>query len=77
LSDPSLAFQELLDKKNLLSFLWAAFAVALSIPAHADVKPVLLVLTSHGELGDTGKKTGFSSQNSRTRLRSLKKRDLR
>lgn len=46
-------------KKILLSFLCAAFAVALSLPAHADVKPVLLVLTSHGELGDTGKKTGF------------------
>ena len=46
-------------KKILLSFLCAAFTVALSLPAHADVKPVLLVLTSHGELGDTGKKTGF------------------
>lgn len=46
-------------KKIRLSFLCAAFTVALSLPAHADVKPVLLVLTSHGKLGDTGKKTGF------------------
>lgn len=46
-------------KKIPLSFLCAAFALALFLPAHADAKPVLLVLTSHGELGDTGKKTGF------------------
>ncbi len=59
MSDPSLAFQELLHEKNPPLVLCAAFAVALSIPAHADVKPVLLVLTSHGELGDTGKKNGF------------------
>jgi hypothetical protein len=34
--------------------------LALSLPAHADVKPVLLILTSHGALGDTGKKQGFT-----------------
>jgi len=27
--------------------------------SHAGTKPVLIVLTSHGELGDTGKRTGF------------------
>ena len=46
-------------KNILFLFLYVALAVALSFPAKADGKPILLVLTSHGELGDTGKKTGF------------------
>ena len=46
-------------KKNILHFLCVGLALSLSLSAHADAKPVLLVLTSHGELGDTGKQTGF------------------
>jgi putative intracellular protease/amidase len=46
-------------KKNILFLLCAALGFALSLPVRADAKPVLLVLTSHGELGDTGKQTGF------------------
>lgn len=46
-------------KSILFLFLHAALAIALSLPAKADGKPILLVLTSRGELGDTGKKTGF------------------
>jgi putative intracellular protease/amidase len=33
--------------------------VFLAAVAHAGTKPVLIVLTSHSELGDTGKQTGF------------------
>ncbi|WP_226895387.1 type 1 glutamine amidotransferase domain-containing protein [Luteolibacter marinus] len=40
----------------------ATFLISLSLPAMADdaaAKSVLLVLSNHSELGDTGKKTGF------------------
>lgn len=32
---------------------------AMAITSQAETKPVLIVLTSHGQLGDTGKPTGF------------------
>jgi putative intracellular protease/amidase len=31
----------------------------MAFPVKAETKPVLIVLTSHGQLGDTGKTTGF------------------
>lgn len=56
---PTLRSKNFIMKKNILHFLCVALALSLSLFAHADAKPVLLVLTSHGELGDTGKQTGF------------------
>ena len=64
-------------KKILPSFLCVAFAVAFSLPAHADVKSVLWILTSQGELGDTGKKTGFFLSKLTHPLEVYEKRDLR
>ena len=43
--------------KTLLSLLFALFWVPLA--SAAEQKPVLVVLTSHAQLGDTGKPTGF------------------
>lgn len=43
--------------KSLLSLLLALFWVPLALAAES--KPVLVVLTSHAQMGDTGKPTGF------------------
>ena len=43
--------------KSLLSLLLALFWVPLA--SAAEPKPVLIVLTSHAQMGDTGKPTGF------------------
>lgn len=43
--------------KSLLSLLLALFWVPLALAA--ERKPVLVVLTSHSQMGDTGKPTGF------------------
>lgn len=46
-------------KTTILPLLAALGFLAPAIPALAETKPVLIVLTSHGKLGDTGKPTGF------------------
>lgn len=43
--------------KLLLSLLFALFWVSLALAAESN--PVLVVLTSHAQMGDTGKPTGF------------------
>lgn len=46
--------------KNSFTTLLAALALlAAAFPALVEAKPVLIVLTSHDALGDTGKTTGF------------------
>ena len=50
------------DNESMKRFaiLLASLAVLLPAPAAlAEQKPVLVVLTSHGQMGDTGKPTGF------------------
>jgi putative intracellular protease/amidase len=46
-------------KKTILALLAAFGFFAPALTALAETKPVLIVLTSHGKLGDTGKPTGF------------------
>jgi putative intracellular protease/amidase len=46
--------------KTILLLLLAMVGFSgMAFPLQAETKPVLLVLTSHGKLGDTGKTTGF------------------
>jgi putative intracellular protease/amidase len=46
-------------RKIIPTLLAACAFLASAFPSFADAKPVLIVLTSHEALGDTGKKTGF------------------
>lgn len=46
-------------KRLRFALLGILLHVFLAAVAHAGTKPVLIVLTSHSELGDTGKQTGF------------------
>jgi putative intracellular protease/amidase len=46
-------------KKIIPTLLAACAFLASAFPSFAETKPVLMVLTSHEALGDTGKKTGF------------------
>jgi putative intracellular protease/amidase len=45
--------------KSLLTFVLVAFCTVLGAMASEPAKPVLMVMTSHDKLGDTGKPTGF------------------
>jgi hypothetical protein len=60
-------------RKMLLILLASIGFCSAAFSFQAETKPVLIVLTSHRELGDTGKTTGFFSLNSLTRLRFLKR----